>query len=172
MALDQLLEALTQEAETRAAETVAAARREAEALLHEAHAGAERRLAGAVARRESELRAAAQGAMEAARSEAAREVLTARAEALARVFGRARELLMERVGDPALEPRWSRDAAEALTYVGGPGNAVVRRPPDAAGVIVVAADGSMEVDGTVGTLLARLEPRLAVDLARALEADP
>ena len=171
MALDQLLEALTREAEARAAETVAAARLEAEEVLREARAGTERRLAEAVVRRERELRAGAQGAVEAARREAAREVLATRAEALARVFGRARELLVERVRDPALEPRWARDAAEALTYLGG-ADAVVRRPPEVAGVIVAAADGSVEVDGTVGALLARLEPQLAVELARDLEAAP
>jgi vacuolar-type H+-ATPase subunit E/Vma4 len=171
MALDQLLEALTREAEARAAETVAAARLEAEEILREARARSERRLAEAVVRREHELRAGAQGAVEAARREAAREVLSARAETLARVFARARELLAERVRDPALEPRWSRDAAEALTYVAG-GDAVVRRPPDTAGVIVSAADGSVEVDGTVHALLARLEPQLAVEVARDIEANP
>lgn len=171
MALDQLLEALTREAEARAAETVAAARLEAEAILREARAGTERRLAEAVARRERELRAAAQGAVEAARREAAREVLTARAEALARVFARARELLVARVREPALESRWARDAAEALTYLGG-ADAVVRRPPEAAGVLAAAADGSVEVDGTVGALLARLQPQLAVEVAREMEAGP
>jgi vacuolar-type H+-ATPase subunit E/Vma4 len=171
MALDQLLEALTREAEARASETVAAARLAAEGLLREARAGAERRLAEAVARRESDLRAGARGAIEAARHEAAHDVLTARAEALARVFARARELLTERVRDPALESRWSRDAAEALTYIAG-GKGIVRRPPEAAGVVVVAADGSVEVDGTVAALLARLEPGLAIELARDLEAEP
>lgn len=171
MALDQLLEALTREAEARAAETVAAARLEAEAILREARAGTERRLAEAVARRERELRAGAQGAVEGARREAAREVLTARAEALARVFAKARELLVARVRDPALEPRWAHDATEALTYLGG-ADGVVRRPPEAAGVIVAAADGSVEVDGTVGALLARLEPQLAVEVAREMEAGP
>jgi vacuolar-type H+-ATPase subunit E/Vma4 len=171
MALDYLLEALTREAEERAAETVAAARLETERILREARAGVERRLAEAVARREAELRAGAQGAIETARREAARDVLTARAEALARIFARARDILAERVRDPALEPHWSREAAEALTYVPG-GNPVVRRPPAAAGVVVAAADGSVEVDGTVGALLARLEPRLAVELARDLETEP
>lgn len=169
MPLDQLLEALTREADARAAEAVAAARQEAEALLREARAGTERRLAEAVARRESELRAGAQGAVEAARREAARDVLTARAEVLTRVFDRARELLAERVRDPALGPRWSRDAAEARTYVAG--DAVVRRPPEADGVVVTAADGSVEVDGTVGALLARLEAQLAVEVAREMEAE-
>jgi len=170
MGLDHLLDALTREAEARVAEAVVAARLEADRLLREARAGVERRLAEAVAGREGELRAAAQGDIEAARRDAARDVLTARAEALARVFARAREMLAERVSDPGLEPRWSRDAAEALTYVAG-GEAVVHRPPEVAGVMVAAADGSVEVDGTVGALLARLEPQLAVELAHDLAAE-
>lgn len=168
MPLDELLEALTREAETRATEMMAAARREADAILGEARAGTDRRLAQAVARRERELEAGAQGSIEAARREAAGDVLAARAEALGRIFARARELLAERVRDPALEPRWSGDVTEARTYLGG-ADAVVRRPPEAPGVIVASADGSVEVDGTVDALLARLEPELAVGLARELE---
>jgi vacuolar-type H+-ATPase subunit E/Vma4 len=168
MALSDLLEALTREADERAAQALSAARAEAERLVRETRTTVERRLAEATAAHESGLRAAAQGEIETARRAAAQDVLVARAEALARVFARSRELLTERVCDPALAPRWSRDEAEALTYIPG-GRGVVRRPPDAAGVVATAADGSVEVDGTVDALLLRLKPLLGIEVARRLE---
>ncbi|HEU5169276.1 MAG TPA: hypothetical protein VFU46_01990 [Gemmatimonadales bacterium] len=168
MALADLLDTLERDAEGRAAARMAAARAEADRLTAEARERLERRRAAALAEREGELWAAAASEIELARREAVREVLLAREAALERVFARARELLAARAADPALAPEWDRDAADALTFLGGR-EAVTRRPPEVAGVRVAALDGSIVIDGTLEGRLERLRSRLAIEVARRLE---
>jgi vacuolar-type H+-ATPase subunit E/Vma4 len=169
MPLSDLLEVLRQDAEARATALVATAREEAERLVAEAEHQLARRLTEAIKVREAELRASAATEIEAARQTATGDVLRARADAVAKVFARASGLLQQRALDPRLEGHWTEAVTDARSYIAR-GEAVVRRPPDLAGISVQAADGSVAVDGTVGALLTRLEPGLAIEIARELEA--
>jgi vacuolar-type H+-ATPase subunit E/Vma4 len=168
MALADLLEVLRRDADARATALVTGARDEAARMIVEAESKLARHLAEAVRVREGELRTAAAAEIESARREAMRDGLVARAEALARIFARARTLLATRAADPALGPQWARDIAEARSYMPA-GEVVVRQPPEIAGLLVTAADGSVGIDATIEALLTRLEPALAIDVARELE---
>ena len=170
MPLADLLEVLRRDADARATAIVATAREAAERTVAEAEAQLAQRLAEAVRVREAELRRAAGVQVESARREAMRDALCARAEALAKVFARARHLLVQRTADPALEPYWAEAVADARTYIPN-GDAVVERPPHVAGVNVMARDGSIRVDGTIEALMARLEASLAIEIARRLESE-
>jgi len=169
MPLADLLEVLRRDSDARATVLVAAAREEADRMVADAEARLARRMAEALKVREGALRTAAAAEVEAARGAAMRDVLLARAEALAKVFARARTLLAQRAGDPALEPGWTQAIAEARSYLPA-GEAVVQRPPEVAGITVAAADGSIGIDGTTEGLLSRLESSLAVEIARELES--
>jgi vacuolar-type H+-ATPase subunit E/Vma4 len=168
MPLTELLEVLRHDADARATALVNAARDDVSRIVAQAETGFAQRLAEAVKVREGELQAMAATEVETARGAAMRDVLLARAEALGKIFARARTLLAERAGDPALRPRWAEAIVEARSYIPA-GEVVVRQPPEVAGVAVVAADGSIAIDATVGGLLTRLEPALAIDVARDLE---
>jgi vacuolar-type H+-ATPase subunit E/Vma4 len=166
--LADLLEVLRRDADSRATAIVATARAAAERTVAEAEARLAQRMAEAVRVREAELHKAAGVQVEAARREAMRDTLCARAEALAKVFARARSLLEQRAADPALELHWAEAVADARMYIPG-GDAVVERPPDVAGISVTARDGSIRIDGTVEALFAQLEASLAIEIARQLE---
>jgi vacuolar-type H+-ATPase subunit E/Vma4 len=169
MPLADLLEVLRRDADARATGIVAAAQAVSERTVAEAEARLAEQLAEAVRAREAELRTTAAAEIDSARRDAVRDTLCARAEALARVFARARALLVRRAADPTLESHWADAIEDARSYVPG-SDAVVGRPPDVAGITVTAKDGSVRVDGTVEALFARLEASLAIEIARELES--
>jgi vacuolar-type H+-ATPase subunit E/Vma4 len=171
MPLADLLEVLRLDADARATALVAASREEADRMVAAADRRLASRLADAITLREAELRAKAAGEVEAARRAATRDVLRARAAALATVFGRARAVLEQRAAMPGLRGHWAEAEIEARSYIPS-GDAVMRRPPEVAGITLEAADRSMGIDSTVGALLTRLEPELAIAIARELEVEP
>jgi vacuolar-type H+-ATPase subunit E/Vma4 len=186
-------------------------------LRHDAEAAAARRIAEArtaatklrteSAGRIAGLRAAACGARERAhavtleslraetRERTAREWLSARAEALDRVFVTANESLVARAGEPRFLAAVATLAREAASYL-PPGEAIARCAPSlvpamravlespasgraairviddaavATGVLLASADGAVAIDATLGRRLARERPRLAIEVARQLE---
>ena len=192
MALAELLLTLEADADARIAALLTDARADAERLGADGAAELGRRRSVAVGTREIELRAGLGRALEAARRQAAGTTLEARAAALERIRVRAEAMLAERAADPALLGLFVRDLALALEYV-GPVPATVEAPgalietlragaaardrvtfatsdPERAGLIVRSADGSVTVDATLGSRLARAWPRLAIHLAARLEA--
>ena len=191
MALRELVLALERDALAR----ITAVRDEATADAARLQADARARLAlrrtTDLATRQAELSAAASGTLDAARRDASARALTARAEALQGILTRARALLVATVPQAAMQAGIRRDLEAALAYAGG-NDAVVHCPKAwtpllkpalagrsgvkleageevAAGVIVRAADGSMEIDATLENRLARLWPGIAIELLRGME---
>jgi vacuolar-type H+-ATPase subunit E/Vma4 len=192
MALDELLRSLEEESDARVEALLAQARGQADELrANRAKESAGRRDA-ALAAREAELRGATARDLDAARREARRRVLQARADALQRIRRRAEDLLTERTADPAFLPSQAGDLERALAYLDGgavlveaplplvPGLQVLLdgrvrvlpQPGGAArpGLAVRAEGGGVTVDVTPGGRLARAWPRLSIDLAARLEA--
>jgi vacuolar-type H+-ATPase subunit E/Vma4 len=192
MALAELLRTLEEDAAARREALLARARADAERLRAESGADLARRRAAALAAREAELRATAARATEVARRQAARRLLETRSGALERIRRRTETQLAERAADPAWLPALARDVELALEYV-GPVPAVVEAPAalleylrgtitglahvtlepaggGRRGLVVRSADGSLTVDATLESRLARAWPRLAIDLAARLEA--
>jgi vacuolar-type H+-ATPase subunit E/Vma4 len=192
MALRELLRALEKDAEIRVAAVGAEARAAADRLSADASARLEQRRAADLAAREVELRAAASEEIEAARREATRRALLARAEALHRVFTHARAMLTRLEPDLTLQAGVGREIDAAQAYLGTTAGVVrcshgwaatlktalagrsgLRLEPTkgiGAGMVVRAADGTVEVDATLERRLEQLWPRLAIELVRALEA--
>jgi vacuolar-type H+-ATPase subunit E/Vma4 len=191
MALAELLRTLEAEADERIAGLLAKARADAERLRADSAGESDRRRAAALLAREAELRATAARTLEEARREAKRRVLEARASALERIRSRSEALLAERVADPGLSSVLAGELARALEYL-GTAPAVVEAPapvlevlgrklgdraqvtlqptsahrPD---LLVRSSDGSLTVDATPASRLARAWPRLAIGLAARLE---
>ena len=124
------------------------------------------------------------------RGEAHARELQARRRQLARILDRARALAAEIGGSADYRSALPRHAEMALSYLEGVRSRVrcraehapILRPIVARhqgaelaiddtmgpGVIAEAADGSVVVDNTLAARLARIEPRLAMELARQL----
>ena len=191
MALAELLRTLEQEADERVAALLAKARADAEGLrAGRADVTASRR-AAALGAREAEFRSAAARTLEETRRETKRRLLEARAEVLERIWSRAEALLAERVADPGLSSVLAGELERALDYLGAApavveapapvlevlrqklgGRAQVLLQPATAhrpGLMVRSADGSLTVDASPASRLARARPRLAIELAARLE---
>lgn len=192
MALNELLRTLEDEARARVDDLLDRARAEAARIREAAASELAARRTAELRSREVELRSSAARVVEAARRDASRRALEARAEALARVRRRAEERLAARAADPVLLPGLRRDVLEGLGYlVEGP--AVVEADPamleglraavdgrrdvsftpaPRRGLVLRSADGRLTVDATFESRLARAWPGLAIELARRLEPSP
>ena len=176
MALAELLKSLSEEADAQVRELLADARASAERLRADEAADLARRCAGVRDARE-----------------AARSLLEGRAVVLERIRRGTAARLAGRASDPAGVPRLARELALALEYLGPvPAIAEVPAPlldalrgslPDPSqvtfepsdgphGLAVRTADGALRVDASVEHRLARAWPRLAIALARRLDALP
>jgi vacuolar-type H+-ATPase subunit E/Vma4 len=191
VALEHLLAALERDAEATAEAELSAARAEAVRIEAESAARVEQRRASFVAKRERELRAAGATAAAEVRRRTRRAILEARQRLLDRVFTAAEHRLRAAVDDPAFVERLGEYLAEARTYLGdGPVIArcrpelaarvrrlaakaksvtVVTDPAAGTGIRLSAADGAVEVDNTLDARLARLRPRLALEVLQRLE---
>jgi vacuolar-type H+-ATPase subunit E/Vma4 len=190
VALNELLRTLEDEARARIDALLDRARAEAAGIREAAASELAARRTAELRTREAELRSGAARVMEAARRDAARRVLEARAEALARVRRRAEERLAARRADPELLPGLRREVLEGLGYLGD-GPSVVEADPAVldglraavdgrrdvsfapaprGGLVLRSADGTLTVDATFASRLARAWPRLAIELVRRLES--
>jgi vacuolar-type H+-ATPase subunit E/Vma4 len=192
MALSDLLRTLEREAAARTEEVRHRARLEAERVRAETDAERERRRTSVLSAKGAELRAGAARELEAARRAAVARRLEARGAALARIRARVACRLEARADDVAVLPLLFRDLLRALEYAGD-GDAVVTTSPGmvdvlqrtlegregvrvegkpgGAGVSLRAVDGAWAVDATFRSRLDRAWPRLAIGLARRLEAE-
>jgi vacuolar-type H+-ATPase subunit E/Vma4 len=189
MALPDLLRRLEEEAAARAAGVLDAARSKAALIAGESSTRLAERRAIELASREVALRTEASREAAAARREAAARVLAARDEALQRVHRRMEELLHERRGTEAVLARAAADLDVALGYLAAgsvrcrpelgpwaqariPAGASFTVQPDlevGTGAVLLAPDGSVEIDATVEQRLARWRRELAVTAASMLE---
>jgi vacuolar-type H+-ATPase subunit E/Vma4 len=196
MALADLLRTLEEDAAARREALLARAKADAEGLRAESGADLARRRAAALAAREAELRATAARATEVARRQAARRWLESRSATHERIRRRAETRLAEQASDPGWLPSLAHDVVLALEYMGSAPSIIEAPVPlleylrgtiaglaqvtlEAAGdgdgrrsLLVRSADGSLTVDATLESRLARAWPRLAIDLAARLEALP
>ncbi|HEX6106359.1 MAG TPA: V-type ATP synthase subunit E [Gemmatimonadales bacterium] len=192
MALTELLQTLEDEARQRVNDLLAQARAEADRLRRESAAEGDRLRGVALHARETELRADAARRLEAARREATRQVLEARAAALGAIRARAEERLAAGAGDPAWLPRLRRDLAEGLRYLdavpvvveadaallgelraaGGGRELRFEAATGHHGLVLRSADGALTVDASLEARLERAWPALAMDLVRRLEEGP
>jgi vacuolar-type H+-ATPase subunit E/Vma4 len=150
-----------------------------------------RRTAGAVADHEAALRREAEKALVVSRREAQRKVLEARHQLLERVFSAVRTLLPAARTQPGYAAALGTDVRDVLDCLGQRG-AVLRCAPDDAtalrtldtgrtdlkiepdpaidaGVLGLAADGSVVVDRSLASRLELMRPRLAIEVVRRLE---
>ncbi|HXF96362.1 MAG TPA: V-type ATP synthase subunit E [Gemmatimonadales bacterium] len=196
MALEHLLAALEREAAEQAQALIAAAQAECARITAASEERAAEYRRRALAPREAELRAEAERALAAARREARRAELDARARLLDRIFAGARELFPVTIAGEAYRRALPGFLAEALACV-GPGPARVRchpalteairhalgnagrgevtvepDPAVGSGFVLTTADGRVTVDHTLESRLARARPRLALEALRALGLEP
>ena len=190
MALSDLMRRLEEEAE----DQVRAIEQHAANQVAEIEATSVRDADAARSRYLEEKRAARQRLRERelvrARGEAHARELEARRRQLARILDRARALAPEIGGSTVYRNALPRHAEVALSYLEGVRSRVrcraeyapILRPVVAGhqgvelaiddtigpGVIAEAADGSVVVDNTLAARLVRIEPRLAIELARRL----
>jgi vacuolar-type H+-ATPase subunit E/Vma4 len=192
MALRELVLALEREALARTTAVRAEATVAADKMRAAASTQLARRRSLDLATRAAELQIVAAGAIDVARREAAHRSLTARREALDAILVRARALLAATVPHARMGAGLQRDLEAALEYLGTT-EAVVRchpawvptlRPVLAGhvgvrfeqnetigpGMIVLAADGRVEIDATMDSRLTRLWPGLAIELLRDAES--
>jgi vacuolar-type H+-ATPase subunit E/Vma4 len=193
MSLDALLATLTRETDDRIATLLADARNEAESLVAGAEAARIRGRNALLAERGAALRTEAESEVSRVRREARAEVLAARADAVERVFARARERLAACGDDPGWLGATLGDLDAALACVAGAkvvrcrpahapelgrrlkGRADVTLEPDpgvGTGFVVTAADGSVTVDATLAARLEGERARLAIVAVRLIEAEP
>jgi vacuolar-type H+-ATPase subunit E/Vma4 len=192
MALDQLLAALERDAQGTAGTVLAGARTDADALRAEAEARITRRREALVAGRKSELDAATREAVARARRTTTEATLAARQRFLDRVFAAARDHLARAVDDDQFRAQLPGYLSDARAFIGDGPCSVRCRPELAAlirshlgpddrwtiqedpaagtGVRLIAGDGSVEIDNTLEARLARLRPRLSLEIMRAFEA--
>ncbi|MFI5310908.1 MAG: hypothetical protein ACHQQ3_06715 [Gemmatimonadales bacterium] len=191
-----LLEQIRRDSASAADARIAAARADAERLDVETAARLAHRRAAAVADRERSGAAALEATRAETTQRVSRETLASRAAALDRIFATALVQMQALAAHPRLGAALGRALADALTYLPD-GPVTVRCAPDAAGAvraalpglsrdtitvredasvplgaIVESADGVIAVDGTFLRRLARERPRLAIAIARQLEAPP
>lgn len=185
---------LKAEAETQARRATALA--EAARITADADAHLARHVAAAVAERTLALAALEEAARADCMQRVTRDTLTARAEALDRVFAAAAARIEARQTHAGLEAALETMIADALSYLPD-GPAQLRCSPGAAavvrsalarfgrdglvvreddtvplGVLAESEDGSIVVDATFARRLARERPRLAITVASQLEAAP
>jgi vacuolar-type H+-ATPase subunit E/Vma4 len=132
-----------------------------------------------------------ESALARARREARRETLESRRRVLERVFAAARAGLPAAVERPDYRAGVTRELELALRCLGDrpatlrchpalraqveplvrsrSGIAVVADPGAGSGFRIVASDGSLDVDATLEDRLARLAPRLEVEIAAQLD---
>ena len=191
MALNDLLASLERGARAEADALVADAR--ARAAQHQANADARiaRRRAESLQTSERTLRASAELAVAHARRAARNRVLEARARAIERVFAAVAAALPAAITTPpyltvlparlaaaraclgdspaALRCAPSLEPALRPLAAASPALAVTPDPAMETGFMLMACDGSLDVDETLTARLARRRPELAVEIARALE---
>lgn len=190
MALADLIARLEADAATRVTAVRAQAAAEVRALEDEATRVAAEESAARLEARRVALERELQREFAQTRQRFRAEALTAQRALVARIFERAQALVPEvgrseaylaSVGAHALEAlsfleglrpvvRCSPEVAAALLpLVQGRKDVLVRAEPGAApGVLVEAADGSVQVDNTLAARLTRLEPQLTIDFLREL----
>lgn len=194
MALEHLVGTLTREAEAEAAAILATARAEADAIRARSEHVLETSRESTRAAGEARRRAAVEVALVEARRTGRREMLEARRRALDRVFAAARaalpaaserpeyragvapavEMALGCLGDRAATLRCNpalKAQIEPLVRA-RPGLAVVVDPGAGSGFRVVADDGTLEIDSTLESRLARLTPRLAIEISAQLGSAP
>jgi vacuolar-type H+-ATPase subunit E/Vma4 len=191
MALEALLATLEREAREAAEAMTARAEAEASRILGRAEADVGRRRALHVERLEAEGRAALGRELAAAVHAYRRRFLTARADALERVFIRAGELLRilpaeryrERIPSLAVATLKYFDEAgavvtcrpELVDLVRGavsdwPAASIAADPAALPGLLGRASDGGVVVDNTLPALLARQRDDLAIVVAERIAA--
>lgn len=193
MPLEHLLDALERDAAAQAAALAAEAKATAARITAESDARATRRREDALIARRAELAGAMELALADTRRTARRTELDARTRLLDTVFEAARGLLAAAVGDAAYRTALPAQLAAALRAAGDDPAVVTcakalvphlraSLPPGSraevrvdarvgSGFRVTAADGAMEVDGTLEGRLERLQPALAIALLAGL-AEP
>jgi vacuolar-type H+-ATPase subunit E/Vma4 len=191
VALEHLVGTLAREAEAEAAAILAAARADADAITARSEQVCAASRESARATREAEQRAAVESALAEARRIARGEMLEARRRVLDRVFGAARAALPAAVERPEYRAGVAQELEIALRCVGDrPATlrchpvlqaviepllrarasvTLVVDPAAGSGFRVVTRDGSLEVDATLEDRLARLAPRLAIEVAAQLD---
>lgn len=167
MPLADLLQTLEREAAARADARVAEAQADAARILAAHAAELEARRMAVLASREQALRADGERSIIAARRDAERTRLLARHELLTRVRDRARAALAMQAGSDCGHRAISALGLRARTYLGDPAGARTITQPT--GVRLVDADGTVEVDATLESVLERLWPALAMDIVRRAE---
>lgn len=190
--IDALLAGLERAADAEIARVAAEGRAQAAALTAQAEQRLARRRQEALGRREAEGRAALERALAGARYLGRQRALLARANLLDRFFTTLQLALPTLAAGPAYRAALPRDVSRTLAFAGeqeavvhcAPAlTAQMRRlakangrlriksdPHIVAGFRVVAADGALEVDGTLEGRALRLRPRLALHAIEALAA--
>jgi vacuolar-type H+-ATPase subunit E/Vma4 len=194
MALDDLLAQLTWQAAEESGSRVAEARKAAEQARAATADRLARRRAQVLSDRESDLGRGVEQRLAEARRAGRGRLLQARRRCLDRVFAAAAARLAEAARRPAYRRALPAALETALACLGGRA-AIVRCPPDlrdaaaaivggrpgitveadagaAPGFQVRAADGSMTIDESFEARLARLRPRLGIEILRRLEPLP
>jgi vacuolar-type H+-ATPase subunit E/Vma4 len=187
--VQELLETMERRAEERADAILAEARAEVARIRERTGREIERRRAERAERVKREADREVARTVAAARREAVRASLAARAAAIDRVFERARARLAGPEGRASWAGRASEWLERALSYVDDDGVTVecdratadaLRLAPDAGPTISPREDapagfrlrqGPLEVDVTLDGLLERARPRLAVEVAARLDDD-
>ena len=183
--IDALLVGLERAAEVEIGRVAAEARTQAAALTAQAEQRITRRRQVALGLREAEGRAAMERALAGARRVARERALLARANLLDRLFAALQATLPALSATPEYRAALARDVAHKLAFAGEQ-KAVVHCAPAlaphmrrlvrtngrlaikadrriAAGFKVEAADGGLEIDGTLEGRALRLRPRLALE---------
>ncbi len=188
MALEHLIAVLERRADGEIAALLEDARGRAGAIAEAAAERQRRRRAELATAREADRRVAVELGLASARREARQLVLEARARFLDRVLAAARARFGALQGSPSYLAALPREVAATLaalgdrpsTFVadpavahalteltrGRPGVTVRAEPATAAGFVVTADDGSVEVDGTFEGRLVSLAPGLRVEILR------
>lgn len=187
--MQELIEALEREAEARSAAILEEARESVARLIEESEREMEHRIEAQVEAREERWRRDASARVSLARREAEERVLAAREELLRKVLARAAERLSDLPGSPGYaraapalleralsflpagaevvcDPATARTVKEVAARAGA---RIDARPDAATGIVARSAAGSVSVDATLATLLDRLRPTLAMDVAARVE---
>lgn len=190
MALSDLVSRLEQEAQSR----VHAIQQDADAEVRAIEAATEQAVSRIAAhhidRERAGRRAMQERELAVARREARGRELEARRAQLTRIFDLARSLASETAASPAYADVLPAHLGETLSFLEGlqprvrcqaavaavlqdaiardPGAALVIDESVGPGIVAEAADASVVVDNTLVARLARVEPRLSIELLRKL----
>ena len=192
--IDALLAGLERAAEAEIARVAADGRTQAAAVTAQGEQRIAQRRQTALGQRETEGRAALERSLAAARHVARQRALLARAGLLDRFFTALQAALPALAAGPAYRAALPREVARTLAFAGEQDAVVhcapaltaqMRRviktngrlsiksdPRIAAGFKILAADGRLEVDGTLEGRAQRLRSRLALEALAALDARP